>query len=208
VQLYTHQRTSRDKQPVKQLRAFQKVHLNPGRTTTVRLTLKAADLAHWDVTRNRWVVENSAYDVLLGSSAGDIRQRAVVRVHGDVIPARDLRKDTRAVDFDDYQGVDLVDESKTRGTAVGLSSGDWIKFSDAGLGSGARTFTVRASGEGTVQVRLGSPTGPVAGTATVPATGGKYVYTTATARLSGATGRRDVYLVGTGDLRLSTFTLR
>ena len=30
VQLYTHQQTSRVKQPVKQLRGFQRVHLAPG----------------------------------------------------------------------------------------------------------------------------------------------------------------------------------
>jgi hypothetical protein len=49
VQLYTHQRTSRDKEPLKQLRTFQRVNLLSGQTKTVRLTLAAKDLAHWDV---------------------------------------------------------------------------------------------------------------------------------------------------------------
>ena len=35
VQLYTHQRDSRDTQPIKQLRAFERVSLEPGETTTV-----------------------------------------------------------------------------------------------------------------------------------------------------------------------------
>src|SRR6185312_7181703 len=51
VQVYSHQRTSRDKVPLKQLRAFQRVSLQPGQTKTVRFAVPVADLAHWDVTR-------------------------------------------------------------------------------------------------------------------------------------------------------------
>ncbi|HEX2314968.1 MAG TPA: glycoside hydrolase family 3 C-terminal domain-containing protein, partial [Thermomonospora sp.] len=210
VQLYTRQRTSRNKQPLRQLRAFQKVRLRPGQTTTVQLTLKVADLAHWDVTRNRWVVEDSAHDLMVGASSADIRGRATLRVRGERIPPRDLSRDTRAIDFDDYHGVDLVDETTVRGEAVGVSTGDWLRFADASLGEGARTFTARvaATGDGAVQVRLGSPTGPVAGTARVTATGGRYTYATVTAGLRRAAGRQDVYLVFSGDLRISGFSLR
>jgi beta-glucosidase len=213
VQLYTHQRASRVKQPVKQLRAFQRVSLQPGQTKTVRLTLRAADLAHWDVTRNKWVVETSAHDLLVGSSSADIRQRATLGVRGETVPARDLTKTTRAVDFDDYSGVRFVDESKVRGDAIGATnSGQWVKFADVALGSGARTFSARTAkattGSGTIQIRLDSPTGRLAGTAPVASTGDIYAYATTTAALSGATGRHDVYLVFSGDLRISTFSLK
>ncbi|HEU5472252.1 MAG TPA: glycoside hydrolase family 3 C-terminal domain-containing protein [Actinophytocola sp.] len=213
VQLYTHQRTSRDKQPVAQLRAFQRVHLEAGQSKTVRLRLPAADLAHWDVTRGRWVVESATHDVLVGASLADIRQRTTLRVDGDRIPARGLGSDTRAIDFDDYSGVDLVDESKVRGDAVGATAGDWVKFTDADLRSGARNFRARVAraeaGPTSIQIRLDDPVnGRLVGTATVPSTGDKYVYTTATARLTGASGRHDVYLVFTGDQRISTFSLR
>jgi beta-glucosidase len=208
VQLYTHQRTSRDKVPVRQLRAFQRVHLAAGQTRTVTLRLRPADLAHWDVTRNRWVVESSVYDVLVGSSSSDIRQRAALPVRGETIPPRDLAVTTRAENFDRYAGVKLVDETKASGTAVGATTaGDWIAFRDAKL-AGARTFTVRASGTGTIQVRLDSPTGRLLGTAPVTAGGDVYAYATSTAALSRATGRHDVYLVFGGQLRLATFSIR
>jgi beta-glucosidase len=208
VQLYTHQRASRDKQPLRQLRAFQRVSLRPGQTKTVRLTLRAADLAHWDVTRNKWVVESGDYDLMVGASSADIRQRAALGVHGETIPARDLAKATRAVAFDDYSGVRLVDESKAGGTAV--SGAGWVKFADAALH--AKTFTAQtakaSTGDGSIQIRLDSPTGRLVGTATVAATGDKYTYATTTAALSGATGRHDVYLVVSGDVRVSTFSLK
>ncbi|MFC6063260.1 glycoside hydrolase family 3 protein [Streptomyces ochraceiscleroticus] len=213
VQLYTHQRTSRDKQPLRQLRGFARVHLEAGRSTTVRLPLRAADLAHWDVTRGRWAVESSVHDVLVGASSRDIRGRAALRVDGERIPARDLSGTTRAADFDDYRGVRIVDESRVRGEAVGATErGDWIVFRDAELGSGAREFTARVAkeggGSGTVQVRLGSPDGPLAGTAEVRGTGDRYTYATVTAPLRGARGRHDVHLVFSDAMRLSTFSLR
>jgi beta-glucosidase len=211
VQLYTHQRQSRDKVPIQQLRAFERVSLAPGQTTTVRLTLGAADLAHWDVTRGKWVVESSAYDVLLGASSADIRQRTTLRVHGETIPARDLSTPTRAEDFDGYAGVQLVDESKLRGTAVGaVATGNWIKFADSALG-GEATFTASvakaSAGSGTIEIRLDSPTGRLIGTAAAASTGDVYSYATSTAPLARATGRHDVYLVFGSDLRLSTFSI-
>ncbi|MCO1576944.1 glycoside hydrolase family 3 C-terminal domain-containing protein [Crossiella sp. SN42] len=211
VQLYTHQRASRDKQPLRQLRGFDRVRLNPGETKAVRLTLRAADLAHWDVTRNRWVVENSPQDIMVGRSATDIRQQGTLFVRGETIPARELTGPARAVDFDDYRGVDLVDETKVRGDAVGATAGDWIKFSDVRLNAKSLTAAVAraAPGETTVQLRLDDPVrGPVIGTATVPSTGDAYRYTTITAPLTGAHGRRDVYLVFGGDLRISSLSLR
>ncbi len=217
VQLYTHQRTSREKQPLRALRGFQRVHLDPGQTTTVTLPLRAADLAHWDVTRGRWVVESSRYDVLVGGSSADVRARGTLRVNGETIPPRDLATATRAEAFDDDSGVLLADESKASGTAVSASAaGQWVKFASADLGAGASSgaggFSARvaraSAGGTTIQVRLDDPLhGPVVATAQVPSTGDKYTYQTTTARVTGARGVHDVYLVFGGDLRLSTFSL-
>jgi beta-glucosidase len=213
VQLYTHQRTSRVKQPVKQLRGFSRVHLAPGQTKTVQLRLSAADLAFWDVTQSRWVVEASTQDVMVGSSSADIRATAPLRVAGERVPPRDLTKLTRAENFDSYSGVKLVDESKARGTAVGAAAaGDWIGFAGVDLRAGAASVTTRvakaSAGAAAIQVRLDDPVhGRLAGTIPVASTGDPYTYATATAQLRGASGRHDIYLVFTGDLRLSMFTL-
>jgi beta-glucosidase len=214
VQLYTHQRSSRDVQPLKQLRAFSKVTLRPGETRRVTLTLKAADLAHWDVTRGRWVVETSGYDVMVGRSASDVRQRARVWVLGERVGARDLSRTTRAVDFDDYAGVDLLDETKSHGDVVGSRAGtSWVKFAGVNLRGGAGTFTARAArapaGEATVQVRLGDPVrGTLLGTARVSSTGDVYRYASTSTALRKVRGQHDVYLVFNGDLRIADFTLR
>jgi beta-glucosidase len=211
AQLYVHQRVSRDKQPLKQLKAFARVTLKPGESRTVKLAVRPSDLAHWDVTRSRWVVESGTYDVLVGSSSSDIRARASWAVHGETIPPRDLSRTTRAENFDDYSGISLVDESRASGTAVAADSdGAWLKFADTRGAKGAGEFTARVAGSaGTVEVRLGSPTGPLAGTADFAGTSSPYDYTTVTARLSAAAkGRTDVYLVLSKGVRLSAFDLR
>ncbi|RAO12728.1 glycoside hydrolase family 3 protein [Micromonospora noduli] len=213
VQLYTHQRTSRDTTPIRQLKAFQQVKLAPGQTRTVTLRLPAADLAHWDVTRSRWVVESSVHDLMVGASVEDIRARAAVRVRGETIPARDLSRTTRAETFDRYAGVRLVDETKPSGTAVGATAaGQWISFDGSALRADARTFTAKVAkagaGVGTIQIRMGSPTGRLLGTATVPSTGDNYRYVSISTELARAVGNHDVYLVFDSPLRLAEFSIR
>jgi beta-glucosidase len=55
--------------PVKLLRGFEKVALGAGETQTVRFTLRAADLAHYDVPSHMWRVEPTDYTVLVGASS-------------------------------------------------------------------------------------------------------------------------------------------
>ncbi|GAA3721826.1 beta-glucosidase [Spinactinospora alkalitolerans] len=212
VQLYTRQKRSRVEQPLKTLRDFERIHLDAGETATVELRVRAADLAFWDVTRGRSVVEDAAHEVLIGSSSDDIRRKAGIRVHGEDIPARDLSKETRAVDFDDYSGVRIVDETKVSGDAVGTGEeGGWISFAESDLRSRPDTLTARVArasgGEAAIEVRLGSPTGRRIGRVEVPDTGGAYAWETVSVELDGAAGIRDVHLVLTGELRVSSFSL-
>ncbi|MBM2620239.1 glycoside hydrolase family 3 C-terminal domain-containing protein [Actinoplanes sp. LDG1-06] len=209
VQLYTHQRSSRDPVAVKQLRGFQRVTLGPGQAKTVTLPLPASALARWDQTRSRWIVESSTYDVLAGSSSADIRARGVLRVAGSVIPPRALSA-VRAETFDAYEGVRLLDETKAAGTVVGaVADGQWAAYKDADL-RGVTSFTARVAspGPGTIQIRSGSPTGRLLGTAPVAATGGVYEYADVRAALTRTSGRHDVYLVLSAGVRLAEFALR
>ncbi|MFB4266466.1 glycoside hydrolase family 3 C-terminal domain-containing protein [Nonomuraea sp. GTA35] len=202
VQLYTHQRDSRFEQPVKQLRGFQRVSLNPGQSRTVTFPLKKSDLAVWDHTRNKWTVENATHDILVGSASDRIRQSTTLRVSGETVPVRDLARATRAMDFDDYSGVAFADESKVSGEVVEGSAGDWVSFTGAIWGS-RLTAAAASVGGGSFEVRRGSPTGPLLATVQVPATGGIYQYGTVNAAVKAGTG--SVYLVFTGDLRIKDF---
>jgi hypothetical protein len=78
-----------------------------------------------------------------------------------------------------------------------VDNGDYLKVRGVAFGSGATSFRARvASGAagGRIEVRLGSPTGALAGTCTVPGTGGWQAWTTVDCAVAGATGTQDLYL--------------
>jgi beta-glucosidase len=70
-----HQQHSAVVQPIKSLRAFERVTLQPGETTRVQFTLPASQLAYWDVHAGKFAVEPGLFDVMVGSSSEDIRLR-------------------------------------------------------------------------------------------------------------------------------------
>ena len=75
VQLYVRHPESRIPRPLQALKAFTRVTVPAGGRRTVELTLKAADLAHWDAARQAWSVETGPVDLWLGASSRDIRLR-------------------------------------------------------------------------------------------------------------------------------------
>jgi beta-glucosidase len=210
VQLYTRQRGSQVKRPLKTLRAFARVHLAPGQTRWVRLAFRTPDLAIWDVTRSRWAIERGLVDVMVGGASDRLPARASLLVRGERIPPRNLSRPTRAQNWDDQSGTVLVDETKVRGTAVAGDAGGWLRFARSDLGAGAERISARVAkataGDGAIVVRLDDPRhGRVVGTVPVPSTGDRYAWTTVRAPLARARGVHDVYLTFTAPLALSRF---
>jgi len=79
VQLYLHDQVAQVTRPVRELRGFLRLHLRPSESRQVRFTLGPADLALYDRDMKK-VVEPGKFDVLVGASSADIRQRAVLEV--------------------------------------------------------------------------------------------------------------------------------
>ncbi len=69
VQLYVGAIGSRVDRPEKELKGFARVHLEPGRTGTVTMTIRAAELAYYDVEEGEWVVESISYKAHVGGSS-------------------------------------------------------------------------------------------------------------------------------------------
>jgi beta-glucosidase len=76
VQLYVHQEKPSVPRPPKELKGFQKIFLKPGETKTVTLPLDNRSFAYFSEQKNDWVVEPGKFDILIGSSSRDIRQKA------------------------------------------------------------------------------------------------------------------------------------
>ena len=71
-QLYVRHLGSSVVRPALALVGFDRVHLDPGQTTTVHLPLKATQLAYWDKAGQQFVVEPESVRLLVGSSSADL----------------------------------------------------------------------------------------------------------------------------------------
>lgn len=59
--------------PVKQLRGFEKVGLQPGESKTVGFDIMRRDISYWDAGRQQWVVPRGSIGVSAGFSSRDIK---------------------------------------------------------------------------------------------------------------------------------------
>jgi beta-glucosidase len=75
-QLYVQHLGSKVDRPALQLAGFSRIHLAPGETKTVRIPLKAQQLAYWDTSRKAFVVEPEPVRLMIGASSADVRLRA------------------------------------------------------------------------------------------------------------------------------------
>lgn len=77
VQLYVRAQAGGEGQTVKDLRGVQRIHLPPGAERELHFTLHPrSDLRRYDEASERYVVVPGAYEVQIGASSADIRQRA------------------------------------------------------------------------------------------------------------------------------------
>ena len=82
VQLYLSQNTPTLRKPVKELKAFQKVYLEPGETKIVELKLERDAFNSWDPGKNGWTAEPGEYKLLIGRSSEEIIFACPLRVTG------------------------------------------------------------------------------------------------------------------------------
>lgn len=85
VQLYVSAKESAMKRPVRELRGFDKVELNPGETKTVTFTLDKRAFAYWSVEIHDWHVESGAYEIQIGKSAQEIVLTKLVQVESETV---------------------------------------------------------------------------------------------------------------------------
>ena len=101
VELYTSAPDNKAaNKPVKELKAYAKTKLlKPGESETLKLTVKAADLASFDEAASAWVVAEGEYQFLVAASAQDIKATLTAKAKASQIKANDVMKPAVKLDL-------------------------------------------------------------------------------------------------------------
>ncbi len=84
VQLYVSDRESEVFRPVRELKGFDKVELQPGETKTVCFTLDKRSFAYWNTQIHDWYVESGIFDIQIAKNAEEVVLCAPVTVESTV----------------------------------------------------------------------------------------------------------------------------
>jgi beta-glucosidase len=127
VQLYVRDAAPRVTRPLKELRGFARVSLQPQEKRTVTFTLPAARLAFFDEQQAKFTVPEGRFDLLVGSSSADIRLTGSVEVVSGKAGPREARAEEEAlagavIVVDPGHGGQAYSRSYTGGTR-GVTSG-------------------------------------------------------------------------------------
>jgi hypothetical protein len=99
------------------------------------------------------------------------------------------------------QGVETNPCSEGGIMVDSINNNDYIKVKGVDFRDGAKTFSARVASGGSggkIELRLGSQTGTIIGTCEIAGTGGWDKWTTKTCDITGATGKKDLFLKFTG----------
>lgn len=71
VQIYISDTDSTLPKPVKELKSFEKVYLQPGESKEVTFTLKKEQFASYDMDYKEWIAEEGYYDIIVATSSDE-----------------------------------------------------------------------------------------------------------------------------------------
>lgn len=80
VQLYVGKPDSFVSRPIKELKNFDKISLNPDEEKTVKFTLEKHDFEYYNICNNGWTVEEGEYNIMIGASSADIKLKASIEL--------------------------------------------------------------------------------------------------------------------------------
>lgn len=80
AQLYLQDVKSSVPRPLKELKGFSKVSLEPGQSKVVKIVLTDHDFSFWDTNLKGWNAEPGDFNILVGAASDDIRKTAKVAI--------------------------------------------------------------------------------------------------------------------------------
>jgi len=73
VQVYVHPKSPSVERPIRELKGFEKVHLDSGASTTVTIELDDSAFKYYHPEELKWMLESGIYEIHVGNSSRDIK---------------------------------------------------------------------------------------------------------------------------------------
>lgn len=109
VQLYVADSESTEARPVKELKGFEKLSLEPGETKTAEFVLDRRAFAYYEPRIKDWYVESGSFEIMIGKSSRDIVLSETVTVNSDRRLPVHYTSDTIFGDlFDNPKAMEIV----------------------------------------------------------------------------------------------------
>ncbi|GFZ32360.1 glycosyl hydrolase [Clostridium zeae] len=86
AQLYIGCKSKEIFRPKKELKGFTKIFINAGETKTVSIPFDDKTFRYFNVKTNKWEVEESEYEIMIGASSADIRLKDTIFIEGTGAP--------------------------------------------------------------------------------------------------------------------------
>ncbi|RYG73242.1 hypothetical protein EON80_03430, partial [bacterium] len=164
VQLYVRDPQPKTDKAVRELKGFAKVMLQPGESQMVSIPLQIRDFAWCDVEARGWRVDAGNYEIAVGNSSRNLKQKTTVKVAGwfeslpymadyktqaEAVTGPDLalgkKATTSSLQEPQYTAALAVDGSSVTRWASGFNDGEWLAVD---LGQKERIGRVHLNWEG------------------------------------------------------------
>ncbi len=207
-QLYVHHVSSKMRRPIKELKGFQRITLQPGESRTVTFSLAHADLSFYDVSSKAFLVEDGSLEILVGGSSDDLQLQGQITIQGGMV-AETYRQNPliriEAENFEFKSNPMTITVSEEGGQSVKImAENDFVVYRNVDFTEGVTSFDARislssmAGHDAIMEIRLDSLTGTLAGMMMLHASAMEDGYQTKSCMITGAGGIHDLYLVFNG----------
>ena len=117
-QIYFHAESDRIQRPQIQLCAFERIFIKAGETVSFKQIIPLEEFEIYDVSREKFCLEDGDYTISVGASSKDIRLSKQIHIHGEIVPPRDITLLTRAELYDTQAHTEIFTNPLTGKTYV------------------------------------------------------------------------------------------
>ncbi len=107
VQLYVKPPWFSSATPKKELKAFNRIHVDKTLSTAVKLSFDVDDLAFWDINTNTRRLYSGVYEIQVGASSEDIRKTIDIKINAEEYAGLDVTKPVPAAASWSWSGVEI-----------------------------------------------------------------------------------------------------